>query len=100
MDLVCRKLWLRPGEKVVDAGCGWGALSIYMARHYGVHVKAFNISREQIEFARDRAKREALTSRVEFIRTIIATSPDALMHLSQSECWSTSGVKTTARWVM
>jgi len=67
MDMVCRKLWLRPGEKVVDAGCGWGALSLYMARHYGVHVKAFNISREQIEFARDRAKREALTSRVEFI---------------------------------
>lgn len=67
MDLVCRKLWLRPGEKVVDAGCGWGALSLYMARHYGVQVKAFNISREQIEFARDRAKREALTSRVEFI---------------------------------
>ena len=67
MDMVCRKLWLRPGEKVVDAGCGWGALSLYMARHYGVQVKAFNISREQIEFARDRAKREALTSRVEFI---------------------------------
>jgi len=67
MDMVCRKLWLRPGEKVVDAGCGWGALSLYMARHYGVQVKAFNISREQVEFARDRAKREALTSRVEFI---------------------------------
>ena len=36
MDLVCRKLWLRPGETVVEAGCGWGALALYMARHYGV----------------------------------------------------------------
>jgi cyclopropane-fatty-acyl-phospholipid synthase len=67
MDLVCRKMWLRPGEKVVEAGCGWGALSLHMARHYGVQVKAFNISHEQIEFARERAKREGLSSRVEFI---------------------------------
>jgi cyclopropane-fatty-acyl-phospholipid synthase len=67
MDLVCRKVWLRPEETVVEAGCGWGALALHMARHYGVRVKAFNISHEQIVFARERAKREALSSRVEFI---------------------------------
>ncbi|HXZ81949.1 MAG TPA: cyclopropane-fatty-acyl-phospholipid synthase family protein [Terriglobales bacterium] len=67
LDLVCRKLWLQSNEKVVEAGCGWGSLAIYMARNYGVQVKAFNISREQIAFARERAKREGLTSRVEFI---------------------------------
>ncbi|HWX55496.1 MAG TPA: cyclopropane-fatty-acyl-phospholipid synthase family protein [Verrucomicrobiae bacterium] len=67
LDLVCRKVWLRPEETVVEAGCGWGALALYMAKHYGARVKAFNISREQIEFARDRAKREGLASRVEFI---------------------------------
>ncbi len=67
LDLVCRKLWLRPGEKVVEAGCGWGALSLHMARHYGVRVKAFNISREQLAFARERAKREGLDGQVEFI---------------------------------
>ena len=43
LDLVCQKLWLRPGETVAEAGCGWGALSLYMAKHYGVRVKAFNI---------------------------------------------------------
>ena len=48
MDLVCRKLRLRPGERVVEAGCGWGALALHMARHYGVTVRAFNISAEQI----------------------------------------------------
>ena len=67
LDLVCRKLWLKPDETVVEAGCGWGALALHMARHYGVRVKAFNISHEQIEFARARAGKEGLTSRVEFL---------------------------------
>ena len=67
LDLVCRKLQLKPGEMVVEAGCGWGALALYMARHHGVRVKAFNVSREQLAFARDRAAREGLTDRVEFV---------------------------------
>jgi cyclopropane-fatty-acyl-phospholipid synthase len=67
MDRVCRKLRLQPGETVVEAGCGWGALALYMARHYGVHVKAFNVSGEQLEYARARAVREQLTDRVTFI---------------------------------
>src|SRR6202022_2007611 len=40
MDYVCRKLRLQPGERVVDAGCGWGALALHMAKHYGVTVRA------------------------------------------------------------
>ena len=67
LDLVCRKLRLQPGETVVEAGCGWGALALHMARAYGVRVKAFNVSREQIAYARDRAAREGLASQVEFI---------------------------------
>jgi cyclopropane-fatty-acyl-phospholipid synthase len=67
LDLVCRKLRLRPGETVVEAGCGWGALALHMARYYGVRVKAFNVSREQLAFARERAAREGLAGRVDFI---------------------------------
>jgi len=67
MEHVCRKLRLTPGEQVVEAGCGWGALSLYMARRYGVSVKAFNVSREQMQWARERAKREGLANQVEFI---------------------------------
>jgi len=67
LDYVCRKLALRPGETVIEAGCGWGALALHMARRYGVTVKAFNISHEQIEFARCRASKEGLCNRVEFI---------------------------------
>jgi cyclopropane-fatty-acyl-phospholipid synthase len=67
LDLVCRKLRLQPGETVVEVGCGWGALAIYMAQNYGVHVKAYNISHEQIVWAREWAQREGVTSQVEFI---------------------------------
>jgi cyclopropane-fatty-acyl-phospholipid synthase len=67
MEYVCRKLDLRPHDRVVEAGCGWGALALYMARHHGVTVRAFNISREQIRYARERALAEGLSNRVEFI---------------------------------
>jgi cyclopropane-fatty-acyl-phospholipid synthase len=67
MDLVCRKLRLRAGETVVEAGCGWGALALHMAGRYGVRVKAFNISREQIAYARERARVLDTEQRVEFI---------------------------------
>jgi cyclopropane-fatty-acyl-phospholipid synthase len=68
MDLVCRKLRLQPGETVIEAGCGWGALALHMAREYGVQVKAFNLSSEQIAYARARATHEGLSGQVEFIQ--------------------------------
>jgi cyclopropane-fatty-acyl-phospholipid synthase len=67
LDLVCRKLRLRPGERVIEIGSGWGALALYMAKHYGVTIRAFNISSEQITSARSRAKNEGLADRVEFV---------------------------------
>jgi len=67
MDLVCRKLRLRPEESVIEAGCGWGALALHMATRYGVRVRAFNISREQIAWARSRARELGVEHRVEFI---------------------------------
>lgn len=66
MHHVCRKLRLRPGESVVEAGFGWGTLALHMAKHYGVKVRAFNISREQVAFARENAKRQGVTS-IEYI---------------------------------
>jgi cyclopropane-fatty-acyl-phospholipid synthase len=67
LDYVCRKLRLQPGETVIEAGCGWGALALHMAREYGVTVRAFNLSREQLAYARNRAQVEGLSDRVEFI---------------------------------
>jgi cyclopropane-fatty-acyl-phospholipid synthase len=67
MDLVCRKLRLTPGERVVEAGCGWGSLALFMARHHGVSVRAFNLSAEQVAYARERARLEGLENLVEFV---------------------------------
>lgn len=67
MDHVCKKLGLRPGETVAEAGCGWGGLALHMARQCGVRVKAFNISHQQVLAARERAKAAGLDDRVEYI---------------------------------
>jgi len=67
MDLICRKLRLGRGERVIEAGCGWGALALYMARHYDARVRAFNVSEEQVAWARRRARAEGLDRNVEFV---------------------------------
>ena len=64
---VARKLRLEPGELVIEAGCGWGGFALTVAQRYGVRVRAFNISREQIEHARAAARAAGLTGQVEFI---------------------------------
>lgn len=67
MHHVCRKLRLRPGMQVIEAGCGWGALALHMAQYYGVRVRAFNISSEQTEYARQQIRQLGLCGQVEFI---------------------------------
>jgi cyclopropane-fatty-acyl-phospholipid synthase len=64
---VCRKLDLKPGETVVEAGCGWGGLARFMAKHYGVKVTAYNISKEQVKYARQRAEEEGLSDQLEYV---------------------------------
>ena len=68
MEHVARKLRLRTGETVLEAGCGWGALALHLARRHGVRVRACNVSGEQIAWARARAEREGLAKRVEFVQ--------------------------------
>jgi cyclopropane-fatty-acyl-phospholipid synthase len=67
MEHVCRKLRLKPGQTVIEAGCGWGGLARYMARHYGVSVRSYNISKEQLAFARERAREEGVADKVEYV---------------------------------
>ena len=67
LEHVCRKLRLRPGESVVEAGCGWGALALHMAERFGVRVQAFNVSAEQMRFAREQARARGLADRVDFV---------------------------------
>ncbi len=66
LELVCRKLALVPGMRLLDVGCGWGSLSIHAARFHGVQVTGVTVSREQLDFARKRAADLGLADRIDF----------------------------------
>lgn len=56
LDLICRKLYLKPGMSLLDIGCGWGGLAKFAAENYGVSVVGITISKEQYELAKERCK--------------------------------------------
>lgn len=65
LDLVARKLDVQPGSRHLDIGCGWGALSLHLAEHYGAHVVGVTLSAEQKAFVDARIAERGLTDRVE-----------------------------------
>ena len=65
LDLVCRKLGLRPGMRVLDVGCGWGSFALHAAGKYGATVVGITLSTEQANLARKRAAEAGLTERVD-----------------------------------
>ncbi|MGV9244590.1 class I SAM-dependent methyltransferase [Streptomyces sp. NPDC003710] len=65
LELVCRKLGLKPGQRLLDVGCGWGSMAIHAAREHGVSVVGVTLSHEQATYARKRVADEGLTDRVE-----------------------------------
>ena len=98
MDHVCRKLGLRAGMQVFEAGCGWGALAIHMARHWGVTVRAFNISEEQIKYARAQRVTWASKTVSSLYKTIGVASLAGVTPSSPSECWNMWASRTTVIW--
>ena len=65
LELVCTKLGLRPGERVLDVGCGWGSFAIHAAARHGARVLGITLSAPQAEFARRRAKEAGVDDAVE-----------------------------------
>lgn len=65
LDLVCRKLGLKPGMRVLDVGCGWGSFALHAAGKYGVTVVGVTLSTEQANLARKRAAEAGLTEKVD-----------------------------------
>lgn len=65
LDLVCRKLALTPGARLLDVGCGWGSMVLHAAREYGVQATGITLSREQAAYARKRVAEEGLADRIE-----------------------------------
>ena len=64
LDLICRKLGLAPGMRLLDVGCGWGSLALHAARRYGAEVVGITLSTEQAGLARERVAEAGLAERV------------------------------------
>jgi cyclopropane-fatty-acyl-phospholipid synthase len=65
LDLVCRKLGLAPGSRLLDVGCGWGSMAIHAAQRYGADVVGITLSEEQARMARKRVAEAGLTDKVD-----------------------------------
>jgi cyclopropane-fatty-acyl-phospholipid synthase len=89
LDLVCTKLGLRPGMRLLDLGCGWGSLALRAASEYGVDVVGITVSREQADLARDRVRDAGVADRVEIrlqdYRDVADSPYDAIASVGMSE---------------
>ena len=65
LDHICRKLLLKPGERLLDIGCGWGGLMLWAARHYGVRTLGITLSQQQHDYVRERLRELKLEDRCE-----------------------------------
>src|SRR5262249_55346294 len=84
LDLVCRKLGLRPGMKVLDIGCGWGSFAIFAAERYGVRVVGVTVSAEQQRLATDRGHGLPVEFRLQDYRDV-AERFDAVVSIGMFE---------------
>ncbi|MFF1607927.1 class I SAM-dependent methyltransferase [Amycolatopsis sp. NPDC058278] len=77
LELICRKLGLRPGMRLLDVGCGWGSLLVHAAKHHGVEAVGITLSAEQLQHIRGRLAQHDLEDRVEVRRQDYRELPDA-----------------------
>ncbi|MEI6447159.1 MAG: class I SAM-dependent methyltransferase [Actinomycetes bacterium] len=89
LDLICRKLDLQPGERMLDIGCGWGSLLIHAAGHYGVRAVGVTISEAQAQLARERISQAGLSDlcevRVEDYRAVADGPYDKIASIGMFE---------------
>ena len=64
LDMICRKLRLKAGDRLLDIGCGWGGLVCHAARQYGVRAHGITLSKEQLEFAQEKVRVQGLQGQV------------------------------------
>ena len=88
-DLVCRKLGLRPGMRLLDVGCGWGGMALHAATHYGVEVVAVTLSEQQAEWGRRAVAEAGLSDAVDLrhsdYRDVPETGFDAVSSIGLTE---------------
>jgi cyclopropane-fatty-acyl-phospholipid synthase len=88
-DLVCRKLGLQPGQRLLDVGCGWGSMVRHAAREYGVHALGVTLSREQAAWGKEAIDRERLGDLAEVrhldYRDVLESDFDAISSIGLTE---------------
>ncbi|MER5483106.1 cyclopropane-fatty-acyl-phospholipid synthase family protein [Streptomyces sp. NPDC002812] len=101
LDLVCRKLGLGPGDRLLDVGCGWGSMALHAAREYGAKVTGITLSREQAAYARKRVAEEGLADlveiRVQDYRDVKDGPYDAVSSIGMAEHVGADRYRTYAR---
>jgi cyclopropane-fatty-acyl-phospholipid synthase len=101
LDLVCRKLGLRPGMRLLDVGCGWGSLALHAARRYEVDVVGITLSSEQAALARDRIAAaglaERITIRIQDYRAVDDGPFDAVASIGMAEHVGRAGMPAYVR---
>lgn len=80
LDYLCRKLRLAPGQRLLDIGCGWGALALWAARNYGVEVHGITLSEQQCRHARERVEGEGFAGRVRIELRDYRDLPDSVRY--------------------
>ncbi|MFZ3498055.1 class I SAM-dependent methyltransferase [Streptomyces sp. 5.8] len=101
LDLVCRKLALGPGDRLLDVGCGWGSMALHAAREYGAKVTGITLSSEQAAYARKRVAEEGLADlveiRVQDYRDVKDGPYDAISSIGMAEHVGADRYRTYAR---
>ncbi|MCE7004488.1 cyclopropane-fatty-acyl-phospholipid synthase family protein [Kibdelosporangium philippinense] len=85
LDLICQKLGLRPGMRLLDVGCGWGSLVIYAARNCGVHATGITLSQQQRDHVLKRAEGLSVEVRLQDYRELPAEPFDAVASIEMGE---------------
>jgi cyclopropane-fatty-acyl-phospholipid synthase len=101
LELVCTKLGLRPGERVLDVGCGWGSFALHAAGEHGVHVTGITLSEPQAALARERAAAAGLAERIDIrvadYRDLAGEPFDAIASIGMVEHVGNANVDAYAR---
>jgi cyclopropane-fatty-acyl-phospholipid synthase len=101
LELVCTKLGVRPGQRILDIGCGWGSFALHAAGEHGVHVTGVTLSRAQAELARERVAAAGLAERIEIrladYRDLAGEQFDAIASIGMVEHVGSANIDAYAR---